>query len=143
MSLLEVRGLEVAFENEEGEDLVVVDGVDLSLKPGQTLGLVGESGCGKSVSALSLLRLLPQPTGKILNGSILWKGNDLLTMSTDEIRSIRGKEIGMIFQEPMNALNPAHTIGRQVDEVFLTHQGLDRESSPSPYLEDVAKGGHP
>ena len=97
MSLLEVRGLEVAFENEEGEDLVVVDGVDLSLKPGQTLGLVGESGCGKSVSALSLLRLLPQPTGKILNGSILWKGNDLLNMSTDEIRSIRGKEIGMIF----------------------------------------------
>ena len=70
MSLLEVRGLEVAFENEEGDDLVVVDGVDLSLKPGQTLGLVGESGCGKSVSALSLLRLLPQPTGKILNGSI-------------------------------------------------------------------------
>ena len=143
MSLLEVRGIEVAFENEEGESLVVVDGVDLSLKPGQTLGLVGESGCGKSVSALSLLRLLPQPTGKILNGSILWKGNDLLTMSTDEIRSIRGKEIGMIFQEPMNALNPAHTIGRQVDEVFLTHQGLDREQARVHTLNMLQKVGIP
>jgi oligopeptide/dipeptide ABC transporter ATP-binding protein len=143
MSLLEVRGLEVAFENEEGEDLVVVDGVDLSLKPGQTLGLVGESGCGKSVSALSLLRLLPQPTGKILNGSILWKGNDLLTMSNDEIRSIRGKEIGMVFQEPMNALNPAHTIGRQVDEVFLTHQGLDRKQARVHTLKMLEKVGIP
>ena len=143
MSLLEVRGLEVAFENEEGEDLVVVDGVDLSLKPGQTLGLVGESGCGKSVSALSLLRLLPQPTGKILNGSILWKGNDLLNMSTDEIRSIRGKEIGMIFQEPMNALNPAHTIGRQVDEVYITHQGLDRGQARVHTLKMLQKVGIP
>ena len=143
MSLLEVRGLEVAFENEDGEDLVVVDGVDLSLKPGQTLGLVGESGCGKSVSALSLLRLLPQPTGKILNGSILWKGNDLLNMSTDEIRSIRGKEIGMIFQEPMNALNPAHTIGRQVDEVYITHQGLDRVQARFHTLKMLQKVGIP
>ena len=129
MSLLKVRGLEVAFDNEDGEDLVVVGGVDLSLKPGQTLGRVGESGCGKSVSALSLLRLLPQPTGKILNGSILWKGNDLLTMSSDDIRSIRGNEIGMIFQEPMSSLNPSLTCGYQVEEILLQHKKISKKEA--------------
>ena len=143
MNLLEVRGLKVAFENEKGEDLVVVDGVDLSLESGQTLGLVGESGCGKSVSALSLLRLLPHPAGKILNGSILWKNVDLLSMSSDQIRSIRGKEIGMIFQEPMNALNPSHTIGRQVDEVFLTHREMKQAEAREHTLKMLQKVGIP
>lgn len=143
MSLLEARGLQVAFADDAGKEVVVVDGVDLSLEPGRTLGLVGESGCGKSVTALSLLRLLPHPVGRILAGSVFWKGRDLLALSSEEMRSIRGKEIGMIFQEPLNALNPAHTIGRQVDEAFLVHGLAQSRQVRSKTLEMLAMVGIP
>ncbi len=143
MNLLEARGLEVAFTDEEGLDLVVVDGIDLSLKPGHSLGLVGESGCGKSVTALSLLQLLPQPAGKILAGSVNWKGRDLRSISPEGMRAIRGEEIGMIFQEPLNALNPAHTIGRQVDEAFLAHRCTDALHARERTLEMLTKVGIP
>jgi ABC-type dipeptide/oligopeptide/nickel transport system ATPase component len=91
---------------------------------GKPLGLVGESGCGKSVTALSVMRLLPRPIGKITGGSIHFGGMDLLKLTPDEIRKIRGNEIGMIFQEPMNALNPVRTIGDQISESFLLHQNI-------------------
>ncbi len=118
--LLEIRGLRTYFHTEAGV-AKAVDGVDLSVMPGEVLGLVGESGSGKSVTALSILRLVPSPPGHIAGGEILFRGRDLLASSWDEIRSIRGREISMIFQEPMTSLNPVFPIGRQVMEVILTH----------------------
>ena len=122
-SLLKVKELSVSFSTDEGE-VEALDAVDFEVKHGQTLGLVGESGCGKSVTALSVMRLLPRPIGKITGGSIHFGGMDLLKLSPDEIRQIRGNEIGMIFQEPMNALNPVRTIGDQISESFLLHQNV-------------------
>ena len=122
-SLLKVKELSVSFSTDEGE-VEALDAVDFEVKHGQTLGLVGESGCGKSVTALSVMRLLPRPIGKITGGSIHFGGMDLLKLSPDEIRQIRGNEIGMIFQEPMNALNPVRTIGDQISESFLLHQNI-------------------
>ena len=114
--ILEIKDLSVAFEVDEGE-VQALDGVNLEVSQGQTLGLVGESGCGKSVTALSVMRLLPKPMGKILSGNISFMGKDLLKLSPDEMREVRGNEIGMIFQEPMNALNPVKKIGIQLSEV--------------------------
>jgi oligopeptide/dipeptide ABC transporter ATP-binding protein len=122
-SLLKVKELSVSFSSDEGE-VEALDAVDFEVKHGQTLGLVGESGCGKSVTALSVMRLLPRPIGKITGGSIHFGGMDLLKLTPDEIRQIRGNEIGMIFQEPMNALNPVRTIGDQISESFLLHQNI-------------------
>lgn len=122
-SLLKVKELSVSFSSDEGE-VEALDAVDFEVKHGQTLGLVGESGCGKSVTALSVMRLLPRPIGKITGGSIDFGGMDLLKLTPDEIRQIRGNEIGMIFQEPMNALNPVRTIGDQISESFLLHQNV-------------------
>ena len=122
-SLLKVKELSVSFSTDEGE-VEALDAVDFEVKHGQTLGLVGESGCGKSVTALSVMRLLPRPIGKITGGSIHFGGMDLLKLTPDEIRQIRGNEIGMIFQEPMNALNPVRTIGDQISESFLLHQNV-------------------
>jgi len=122
-SLLKVKELSVSFSTDEGE-VEALDAVDFEVKHGQTLGLVGESGCGKSVTALSVMRLLPRPIGKITGGSIHFGGMDLLKLTPDEIRQIRGNEIGMIFQEPMNALNPVRTIGDQISESFLLHQNI-------------------
>jgi oligopeptide/dipeptide ABC transporter ATP-binding protein len=121
--LLEVRGLKTYFE---GRDYVVkaVDDVSYDLEPGETLGLVGESGCGKSVSALSLLRLLPSPPSRIVAGEALFNGQDLLKLDNDSMRKIRGKDIAMIFQEPMSALNPLLTIGRQLTEMLELHLGM-------------------
>ena len=99
-----------------------VDGVDLDIRPGEVLGLVGESGSGKSVTALSILRLVPDPPGRIAAGEIRFRGRDLLTLSWEDIRRVRGKEISMIFQEPMTSLNPVFTIGRQVMEIILAHE---------------------
>ena len=138
-SLLKVKELSVSFSTDEGE-VVALDAVDFEVKHGQTLGLVGESGCGKSVTALSVMRLLPRPIGKITGGSIHFGGMDLLKLSPDEIRQIRGNEIGMIFQEPMNALNPVRTIGDQISESFLLHQNITAKEAwgkSIDMLEDV------
>ena len=116
--LLQIRGLRTHFFTESGVARAV-DGVDLDIMKGEVLGLVGESGSGKSVTALSILRLIPDPPGRIVGGEIRFNGDNLLDVSWEEIRKVRGKEISMIFQEPMTSLNPVFTIGRQVTEVIL------------------------
>ncbi|MDA8822940.1 ABC transporter ATP-binding protein [Opitutales bacterium] len=138
-SLLEVNELSVSFATDEGE-VHALDAVNFEVKHGQTLGLVGESGCGKSVTALSVMRLLPRPIGKITGGRIHFGGMDLLKLTPDEMRQIRGNEIGMIFQEPMNALNPVRTIGDQISESFLLHQNITPKEAwekSIDMLEDV------
>src|SRR5213592_663307 len=114
-ALLEVRNLTVAFDTERGQ-IRPVRNVSLSIFPGQTVALVGESGCGKSVTAMSILRLLPSPPAKYTGGRILFEGRDLLTLSERAMRDIRGRDIAMIFQEPMTSLNPVFTIGNQITE---------------------------
>jgi len=118
--VLEVENLVTTFDTDAGR-LTAVDGVSFEVHAGQTVGLVGESGCGKSVTALSIMRLLPQPMGQIRGGAIRLKGKDMVSLPVEEMHQIRGGQIGMIFQEPMTALNPVHTIGRQLSEVFLLH----------------------
>ena len=119
--LLRIRGLRTHFFTESGV-AKAVDGVDLDIVPGEVLGLVGESGSGKSVTALSILRLIPDPPGRIVGGEIWFRGRDLLKLSWEDIRKVRGSDISMIFQEPMTSLNPVFTIGRQVSEVILVHK---------------------
>ncbi len=119
--LLSIRGLAVSFETEAG-GVRVVDGIDLDIASGSILGLVGESGSGKSVTALSIMRLLPKPWARIEAGSIQFDGRDMVGLSTDELRKLRGGRIAMIFQEPMTALNPVHRIDRQMAEVFELHE---------------------
>jgi peptide/nickel transport system ATP-binding protein len=126
--LLQIRNLRTYFHTEAGI-AKAVDGVDFDIFPGEVVGLVGESGSGKSVTALSILRLIPDPPGKIVDGSILFKGRDLLKLSWDEIRAIRGKEISMIFQEPMTSLNPVFTIGMQVMEAVLVHEHVSKSEA--------------
>ncbi len=123
--LLQVRNLKTYFHTEAGMARAV-DGVNFEIFPGEVLGLVGESGSGKSVTALSILRLIPDPPGKIVDGEILFHGRDLLKISWDEIRAVRGKEISMIFQEPMTSLNPVFTIGMQVMEAVLSHERVSK-----------------
>ncbi|MGA3067372.1 MAG: ABC transporter ATP-binding protein [Tepidisphaeraceae bacterium] len=122
--ILELRNLTVAFEN-SGREIRPVQDVSLSIYPGQTLAVVGESGCGKSVTALSILRLIPMPPGKILGGQVLLDGRDLLTLSERQMRDVRGGEIAMIFQEPMTSLNPVFTIGEQIVEAVKLHQHVN------------------
>ncbi|WP_395733803.1 ABC transporter ATP-binding protein [Prosthecobacter sp.] len=119
--LLEVRNLRVGFQTDEGL-LTAVDGVDFILEAGKTLGFVGESGCGKSVTAMSLMRLLPQPAGRILSGEVLLEGRDLTKLPIDSMRKIRGNDIAMIFQEPMTALNPVQPVGMQIIEAIQLHE---------------------
>jgi len=126
--LLEVKNLKTYFLTEDGL-VKAVDGVSYDLKRGETLGLVGESGCGKSVSALSVLRLIPNPPGRIVGGEIFFEGRDLLKLSEEEIRAIRGNRIAMIFQEPMTSLNPVLTIGRQIAEPMELHKGMTKEQA--------------
>src|SRR5437762_7736498 len=122
--LLDIRNLDIAFDTNRGLIRPVRD-VSLSIFPGQTVALVGESGCGKSVTALSILRLIPQPPGRILGGQIRLEGRgDLLTVPEREMRTVRGHDIAMIFQEPMTSLNPVYTIGDQITEAVRLHQGL-------------------
>jgi len=123
MSILEIQGLKTYFETARGT-IKAVDGVDLSLEKGDTLGVVGESGCGKTVLSLSIMRLVPRPAGRIVAGRIIFNGTDLVTLSESSMRGIRGKDISMIFQEPMTSLNPVLKIGDQVSEVIRIHQGL-------------------
>ena len=118
--LLQVRNMITRFHTHDGI-VNAVNGVDFDIFPGETLGIVGESGCGKSVTALSVMRLLPKPVSNIAGGRILYRGQDLLTLPVQQMRHIRGKKIAMIFQEPMTALNPVHTAGRQMKEVFALH----------------------
>ena len=127
-NILEVNKLITSFETDRGL-LRAVDQVSFSVPEGKTVGIVGESGCGKSVTAMSIVRLLPQPAGKILGGHVWIKGRDLVQASDDEIRRVRGGEIGVIFQEPMSALNPVHRIGRQVVEVFRLHQKISKRDA--------------
>jgi peptide/nickel transport system ATP-binding protein len=126
--ILEVDRLITSFETDGGM-LRAVDQVSFTVPRGKTVGIVGESGCGKSVTAMSIVRLLPQPSGKILGGQIRFKGRDLIRASDAEMQAIRGADIGVIFQEPMAALNPVHRIGRQVAEVFRIHTKLSKRDA--------------
>ena len=112
-----------------------VDGVDLTIDRGETLGVVGESGCGKTVTALSVLKLIATPPGRIVAGQILWQGRDLVPLSPEEMRSIRSKEIGIIFQEPMTSLNPVYTVGAQIAETVREHEGLGRRAALDKAIE--------
>jgi peptide/nickel transport system ATP-binding protein len=128
--LLEVRGLKTHFKTDDGW-VHAVDGVDLHIDAGETLGVVGESGCGKSVTAFTIMRLIPIPPGKIVAGEVLWRGRDLVTLDDDAMRGIRAKEIAMVFQEPMTSLNPVYTVGEQIAEVLRLHEGLGRSAAMS------------
>lgn len=136
-NLLEVDKLITSFDTERGM-LRAVDQVSFSIPHGKTVGIVGESGCGKSVTAMSIVRLLPQPSGKVLGGEIRFKGEDLLHASDKRMRQVRGGEIGVIFQEPMAALNPVHRIGRQVAEVFRIHKDMSKKDSWDAATEMLA-----
>jgi oligopeptide transport system ATP-binding protein len=127
-TLLEIKDLRTYFYIREGE-LRAVDGLSYAIKKGEFVALVGESACGKSVSALSIMRLIPNPPGIIVGGEITFDGKDLLKVSEEEMRSIRGNRIAMIFQEPMTSLNPVLTVGRQIAESLELHRGFDKESS--------------
>jgi oligopeptide/dipeptide ABC transporter ATP-binding protein len=126
--LLNISELKTYFYTEEGVSKAV-DGVDYSVEKGETLGVVGESGCGKSVTALSIMRLIPQPPGKIVGGDITFEGQSLLQLSNQEMRKIRGNKISMIFQEPMTSLNPVFTIGNQISEAIQLHQKLSKKAA--------------
>jgi oligopeptide/dipeptide ABC transporter ATP-binding protein len=132
--LLEVKDLYTQFDTSDGV-VRAVDGIDYTVNEGETIGIVGESGCGKSVGALSILRLIPNPPGRIAKGSIRFAGNDLLTLSDAEIRKVRGAQIAMVFQEPMTSLNPVLTIGRQLCEGMELHLGLTPEQSRTRAVE--------
>jgi peptide/nickel transport system ATP-binding protein len=126
--LLEVKGLKTYFYTDEGV-VRAVDGVSLHIDKGETLGVVGESGCGKTVTALSVMRLIPMPPGRIVEGQILYQGRDLVTLPAAQMRKVRGKEICMVFQEPMTSLNPVFTIGEQIAEAVRLHEGLGRRDA--------------
>ena len=140
--LLEIRNLKTYFYTENGVSKAV-DGVDLEIYLGETLGVVGESGCGKSVTSLSIMRLIQEPPGKIVDGEILFKGRDLARLSQDEMRQIRGNEISMIFQEPMTSLNPVFTIGEQISEAIMLHKKVDKKQAMEESIEMLRKVGIP
>src|SRR5881396_1774778 len=142
MALLEVNELKTQFFTRDGV-VRAVDGVTFELAAGETLGLVGESGCGKTVTALSLMRLIPQPPGKIVKGSIIFDGEDVLKMDDDEVRGIRGNNIAMIFQDPMTSLNPVLTISRQISEALELHLKLDKSEARKQTIELLELVGIP
>ncbi len=121
--ILKVEGLETQFRTQDGM-VHAVNGVSFELKEGETLGIVGESGCGKSVTMMSMIRLIPSPPGKVVAGRAFYQGKDLLKLSDEEIRDIRGQQISVIFQDPMTSFNPVLTIGRQVAEPLEIHMGM-------------------
>ncbi|MBM3383623.1 MAG: ABC transporter ATP-binding protein [Betaproteobacteria bacterium] len=141
MPVLEIENLQTHFRTADGINRAV-DGLTLKIEPGQTLAVVGESGCGKSVTAMSVLRLLPDPPGRIA-GSIRFMGRDLLAMSEAQMREIRGNEIAMIFQEPMTSLNPVLTVGWQISETVRLHQKLDKAAAQGRAVEMLALVGIP
>jgi oligopeptide/dipeptide ABC transporter ATP-binding protein len=140
--VLEVRDLVTSFDTDSGR-LKAVDGVSFQVQRGRTLGIVGESGCGKSVTAFSIMQLLPRPMGHVDGGQVLFEGRDLIQLPPEEMLKVRGNRIGMIFQEPMTALNPLHTIGRQLSEVFLLHKTSDRQAALAMSVDILGKVGIP
>ena len=141
-TLLDIQNLSVSFDTDEGP-LMAADHVTFSIGQGEVVGLVGESGCGKSVTALSLLRLIPMPPGRILSGTVLFEGRDLLRLPPSELRAIRGRRISVIFQEPMSALSPLHTIGAQLIEALQLHLDIDHQAARSRSLDWLKKVGIP
>lgn len=141
-TLLEVKNLRTQFFTQDGV-VQAVNGISYSLDEGETLGIVGESGSGKSVGVMSLIRLIPSPPGKIVEGEVLFEGQDLLTASDDEIRAIRGNKIAMIFQDPMTSLNPVLTIGRQISEALELHMGMDKKQALNRTIELLEMVGIP
>src|SRR5205807_2719402 len=135
--LLDIRGLKTHFATDDGM-VHAVDGVDIAIDRGETVGVVGESGCGKTVTALSVLKLIAMPPGRIVGGQILWQGRDMVPLRADEMNQIRAKEIGMIFQEPMTSLNPVFTVGEQISEVIRLHEGLKRRDALDRAIEMLA-----
>ncbi|MEN8822604.1 MAG: ABC transporter ATP-binding protein [Abyssibacter sp.] len=142
MALLEVDNLQVEFSTERGIARAI-DGVSFSVQAGETLGIVGESGCGKSVTSLSIMGLIPRPPGEIVGGEIRFNGQDLTQLSDKAYRKLRGSEISMIFQEPMTALNPVFTIGNQIIDVLRRHKGLTRKQARSRAIDMLAEVGIP
>ncbi|MGQ9599577.1 MAG: ABC transporter ATP-binding protein [Anaerolineae bacterium] len=142
MPLLEVKNLKTQFFTQDGV-VKAVDGVSFHVDQGETLGIVGESGCGKSVSVLSVMRLIPQPPGKIVDGQVLFEGQDLLRVSDDEIRKVRGNKIAMVFQDPMTSLNPVLTIGRQIGEALELHMGMSKDEARRRSAELLSMVGIP
>ena len=140
--LLEVRDLRTHFFTAGGV-VSAVDGISYDVREGETVALVGESGCGKTVSALSIMRLVAAPAGRILGGEILFKGRDLLTLDEESMRKVRGREIVMVFQEPMTSLNPVLTIGRQLTETLEIHLGMTPENARQRAVEILAMVGIP
>ena len=128
MALLEIRGLKTHFKTDDGW-LHAVDGVDIDIDAGQTVCVVGESGCGKSVTAKTVMKLIDMPPGRIVAGEVRWKGRDLVPLSPEEMQKVRAKEIAIIFQEPMTSLNPVFTVGEQIAESLRLHEGLSRKAA--------------
>jgi peptide/nickel transport system ATP-binding protein len=137
MALLEIRGLKTHFRTDAGW-LHAVDGVDLSVDAGETVCVVGESGSGKSVTAMSILKLVPMPPGRIVAGQVLWDGRDLVPLPPGEMQKLRGREIGVVFQEPMTALNPVYTVGEQICEGLRLHEGLSKAAAMARAAELLA-----
>jgi oligopeptide/dipeptide ABC transporter ATP-binding protein len=140
--LLRVKDLKTYFDTDDGV-VPAVDGVSFSLDSGETLGIVGESGCGKSMTALSILRLVPEPAGRIINGEIWLRDRDLLTLKEAEMRKVRGNQISIIFQEPMTSLNPVFTVGEQIAEAIQLHQKVNRKVAWQRSIEALAAVGIP
>ena len=140
--ILQLENLVTEFDTDEGR-VRAVDDVSFSVNAGETLGIVGESGCGKSVTAQSIMRLLPQPMGQIVSGRIRFQGYDLARLPLEQMLAIRGAQIGMVFQEPMTALNPVHTIGRQLAEVLLLHKKISKQEALRQSVEMLDKVGIP
>ena len=132
--LLDIRGLKTHFATDDGV-VQAVDGVDISIGRGETVGVVGESGCGKTVTALSVLKLISTPPGRIVAGQILWQGRDLVPLGAAAMSDIRSKEIGIVFQEPMTSLNPVYTVGEQIAEAVRRHEGLNRREAMDKAVE--------
>ena len=140
--LLEVKNLKTQFFTQDGV-VKAVDDVSFYVMPGETLGVVGESGSGKSMTGLSIMRLIPNPPGKIVNGEIIFNGNDVLKMNEEQVRSIRGNDIAMIFQDPMTSLNPVLTINRQISEALQLHMGMNKSQARSRAIELLKMVGIP
>jgi len=142
MALLEVKDLKTRFFTEDGV-VHAVNGISYDLEEGDALGIVGESGCGKSVSVLSIMRLIPEPPGKIVGGEVLFEGRDIMEMDPEEVRKVRGNRIAMVFQDPMTSLNPVLTIGRQIDEALELHMGMDKHQARQRTVELLEMVGIP
>ena len=132
--LLDIRGLKTYFRTDDGM-VRAVDGVDLAIDRGETVGVVGESGCGKTVTAMTVMKLIQMPPGKIMEGQVLWQGRDLVPLDADGMRQIRAKEIAIIFQEPMTSLNPVYTVGDQIAETIRLHQQVSRREAINRAVE--------